>query len=131
MKRPASDVEAAVAVRALRGAITIDDDSSEEVVARTAELLNEMMALNDVSKEHLISIVFSATSDITSEFPAAGARRLGISDIPMLCTKELDIIGAIPRVIRVLMHLETDKGYDTLRHVYLGDAKALRTDLRQ
>lgn len=117
--------------RGLRGATTVDADSKQEVISTTAELLKEMMERNGLTKADLISIIFTATPDIKSEFPAAAARSIGISDIPLLCASELDITGAIPMVIRVLMHVQTDKDYSTLRHVYLRKAEPLRTDLRQ
>jgi chorismate mutase len=118
-------------LRALRGATSIPEDSAGEVISATAELLQVMMDKNHVSKEDLVSIIFTATPDITSEFPAAGARSIGISDIPLLCARELDVQGAIPRVIRVLMHIYTEQDYSSLRHVYLRDARPLRTDLAQ
>ena len=118
-------------VRGLRGATTVAEDSAEEVMKATAELLEVMMERNDVSRDDLITIIFTATPDITSEFPAAAARSIGISDIPLLCAREIDVKGAIPRVIRVLMHIYTAKANDALRHVYLRDARPLRTDLPQ
>jgi chorismate mutase len=118
-------------VRAVRGATTVDADTSDDVVRATAGLLEEMMRRNGVEKEDLVSIVFTATPDLRSEFPAAAARKIGISDVPLLCARELDIEGAVPRCIRVLMHLYTDRDYAALRHVYLGDAQQLRTDLPQ
>lgn len=120
-------------VRAIRGATTVPEDSREHILEETARLLQEMMARNDVDKEDLVSIIFTATDDIRSEFPAAAARKAGISDIPLLCARELNIEGedVIPLVIRVLMHAYTDRDHDGIRHVYLGEARALRTDLRQ
>lgn len=120
-------------VRALRGATTLETDTKDQVVDRTAELLGEMMARNDVAKDQIVSIIFTATPDITSEFPAAAGRKVGLSDIPLLCTQELAIVGddVIGLVVRVLMHLYTEQDYGTLRHVYLHDARALRTDLRR
>jgi chorismate mutase len=118
-------------VRALRGAITLEDDSREQVIDRTARLIKAMLERNKVSKADLISIVFTATDDIRSEFPAAAARQLGISDIPLLCARELDVEGAVARCVRVLMHLYTEKEPATLRHVYLEGAVPLRTDLPQ
>ena len=118
-------------VRGLRGATTIAEDSGDEVIGATAELIGEMMSRNDLVKDDLITIIFTATPDITSEFPAAAARKMGISDIPLLCATELAVKGAIPRVIRILMHIYTDREYKALRHVYLRDAKPLRTDLPQ
>ncbi len=118
-------------VRALRGAITLDTDARDQVIERTAQLIQTMLDRNAVSKSDLISIVFTATDDIRSEFPAAAAREIGISDIPLLCARELDVEGAVGRCIRVLMHLYTEKEPATLRHVYLEGAVPLRTDLPQ
>jgi chorismate mutase len=118
-------------VRALRGAITLDTDARDQVIERTAHLIKTMLDRNAVSKSDLISIVFTATDDIRSEFPAAAAREIGISDIPLLCARELDVEGAVGRCIRVLMHLYTEKEPATLRHVYLEGAVPLRTDLPQ
>ncbi len=118
-------------VRALRGAITLETDARDQVIERTAHLIQTMLDRNGVSKSDLISIVFTATDDIRSEFPAAAAREIGISDIPLLCARELDVEGAVGRCIRVLMHLYTEKEPATLRHVYLEGAVPLRTDLPQ
>ena len=116
-------------VRALRGAITLEEDSRAQVMERTARLLREMMERNEVGKEDLISIFFTATEDIRSEFPAAAARAIGISDVPLLCARELDIDGAVALCVRVMMHMTSDKPAADLRHVYLEGAEPLRTDL--
>jgi chorismate mutase len=116
-------------VRALRGATTLDEDTREQVMERTAALMQAIFDRNGITKEHLISVVFTATGDIHSEFPAAAARAIGISDVPLLCARELDIDGAVERCIRVLIHLYTDKDPVDLRHVYLEGAEPLRTDL--
>jgi chorismate mutase len=116
-------------VRALRGAITLDGDTRDQVIEKTAHLLQTMLERNGVGKADLISIVFTATDDIKSEFPAAAARSIGISDIPLLCARELDVEGAIGRCVRVLMHFYTEKEPSALRHVYLEGAVPLRTDL--
>jgi len=118
-------------VRALRGAITLDSDSKDQVIERTARLLTTMLERNQVTHEDLVSIVFTATDDIRSEFPAAAARQIGISDIPLLCARELSVEGAVGLCIRVLMHLYTEKEPRSLRHVYLEGAVPLRTDLPQ
>jgi len=118
-------------VRALRGAITLDSDSKDQVIERTARLLTTMLERNQVTHEDLVSIVFTATDDIRSEFPAAAARQIGISDIPLLCARELSVEGAVGLCIRVLMHLYTEKEPRGLRHVYLEGAVPLRTDLPQ
>jgi chorismate mutase len=118
-------------VRGLRGATSVAVDTGEEVISATAELIEEMMSRNGLEKDDLITIIFTATPDIRSEFPAAAARKIGISHIPLLCAAELGITGAIPRVIRILMHIYTDLDYSALKHVYLREAKPLRTDLPQ
>jgi chorismate mutase len=116
-------------MRAVRGATTVERDEIEAVVEATSELIKEMMKRNDITKEDLVSLIFTATPDLTSEFPAAAARHIGISDVPLLCATEIDVRGAIPRCIRLMMHVYTEHDYTKLRHVYLGDARQLRTDL--
>lgn len=118
-------------VRALRGAITLETDTKDQVIERTARLLRTLLERNGATKADLISIVFTATGDIRSEFPAAAARSIGISDVPLLCARELDVDGAIGLCIRVLIHLYTEKEPSALRHVYLEGAVPLRTDLPQ
>lgn len=116
-------------VRALRGATTVDTDSSEQVHSRVAELVREMLQRNGVLHDDLISIFFTATKDVTSVFPATAARAVGMGDVPLLCAQELDIDGGTPRCIRILMHLELDRPRAGLHHVYLHGAAGLRDDL--
>ena len=116
-------------VRALRGATSVAEDSAGAIVAATTELLKEMLDRNGAVADDLISLVFTATPDLHAAFPAAAARELGISDVPLLCAQEIGVEGALPRCIRVLMHLYTERDYANLRHIYLGEAKALRSDL--
>lgn len=116
-------------VRGVRGATTVEQDTADDIITATAELIDEMMARNTLVKDDLITIIFTCTPDLRSEFPAAAARKIGISDIPLLCATELDIRGAVPRVIRILMHAYTTRSVAEIRHVYLRDAKPLRTDL--
>lgn len=116
-------------LRAVRGATTVGEDTIDQIVSATAELLEEMMRRNDIVKDDLVSILFTATSDLRSEFPAAAARKIGISDIPLLCGTEIDVAGAVQRCIRIMMHVYTPRSYHSLRHVYLGEARQLRTDL--
>jgi len=118
-------------LRALRGATTLDVDTREQVMERTAFLINTILERNQVSHEDLVSLIFTATDDVRSEFPAAAARSIGISDVPLLCARELDVEGAVPRCIRVLVHLYSDQEPAELRHVYLEGAQPLRTDLPQ
>ncbi len=117
------------AVRALRGATTIDSDTREDISERVVELLGEMMARNGVDHDDVISVWFTATDDVHAMFPAEAARNIGFGDVPLLCARELDITGATPRCIRVLMHLLTPKRRDELHHVYLHGARGLRDDL--
>jgi chorismate mutase len=119
-----------VAVRAIRGATQLDMDEREHLLDRTSEMVRAVLERNGLTQGQLISIVFTATPDLTSEFPAYAARRLGITDVPLLCARELDVKDAMPRVVRLLAHVETDLSRSDLRHVYLHGARALRTDLR-
>ncbi|HEV2686644.1 MAG TPA: chorismate mutase [Actinomycetota bacterium] len=118
-------------LRALRGATTLDADTREQVMERTATLIRTILERNGIGHEDLLSLIFTATDDVRSEFPAAAARSIGISDVPLLCARELDVDGAVALCIRVLIHLYTDKGPAGLRHVYLEGARPLRTDLPQ
>ena len=117
------------AVRALRGATTVDVDTVEHVSERVQTLVNAMLERNDVDKDDLISIVFTATDDLHCMFPAAAARAVGLGDVPLLCARELDVEGGTPRCIRVLMHLTTERSRGELHHVYLEGARGLRDDL--
>lgn len=116
-------------VRALRGATTIDADTADDVRSRTIALLEQMIERNGVDHEDIISVLFTATDDIHSMFPASAARDIGFGDIPLICARELDITGATPLCIRVLMHLTTGRSRSELRHVYLEGASGLRDDL--
>ena len=117
------------AVRALRGATTVDEDTVAAINQRVQTLVSAMLDRNGVDKDDLISIVFTATDDIHSMFPAAAARVLGLGDVPLLCARELDIDGGAKLCIRVLMHLTTTRRRAELHHVYLEGAKGLRDDL--
>lgn len=117
------------AVRALRGATTVDADTSEQISERVQELLQQMLERNDVDKDDCISILFTATDDIHSMFPALAARGMGFGDVPLICARELDITGGTPRCVRIMMHINTDKARNELHHVYLEGAKGLRDDL--
>lgn len=114
---------------ALRGAITLDRDERDHLVERVERLLAEMLGRNDVDHDDLVSIIFTATDDVRSGFPAVAARNMGMGDIPLLCARELDVEGGMPLCIRVLMHLSSTRSRDELRHVYLEEARSLRDDL--
>jgi chorismate mutase len=117
------------AVRALRGATTIDADTTEEIEKRVQALLREMLDRNGIAHDDIISILFTATDDIHSMFPATAARPLGLGDLPLICARELAIEGATQRCIRVMMHLSTERSAAELRHVYLEGARGLNDDL--
>ena len=117
------------AVRALRGATTLDVDEAGHLTERVQALVTRMLDRNDVAKDDLISIVFTATDDIHSMFPATAARAAGLGDVPLICARELDVVGGTPRCIRVLMHFVTERSRTQLHHVYLEQARNLRDDL--
>lgn len=116
-------------VRALRGATAVDEDTAEQVAARTTELLEALLSRNDIELDALISVLFTATPDVRSMFPAAAARTLGLGSVPLLCATEINVHGAMPRVLRVLIHLHTERSRDELHHVYLHGTSQLRDDL--
>lgn len=116
-------------VRAVRGATQVDGNDRDEVIEATAELVRAVLDRNGIATTDLISVIFTATPDLTAEFPAYAARAIGITDVPFLCATEIDVPGAMPRVIRLLAHVESDRAREELRHVYLRGAAALRTDL--
>ena len=117
------------AVRALRGATTCDVDEPAQITERTVALLEAMFERNGVDHDDLISIWFTVTEDLTSAFPAAGARTIGLGDVPLLCAREIPVQGAMSRCIRVLAHLHTERARNQLHHVYLEGAVSLRDDL--
>ena len=117
------------AVRALRGATTLDTDDAAQLSERVQALVAEMLRRNDVAKDDVISILFTATDDIHTMFPATAARGIGLGDIPLMCARELDIVGGTPRCIRVMMHMVTERPRSELHHVYLEGARNLRDDL--
>lgn len=114
---------------AIRGAVTLESDTRVQVQEKTQRLVKEMLARNDVHHDDLVSIIFTATDDVTSEFPAAAARALGLGDVPLLCARELGISHGMPLCVRVLMHLYSERRRDELHHVYLEGARGLRDDL--
>ncbi|NLU69068.1 chorismate mutase [Streptomyces sp. HNM0574] len=119
------------AVRAVRGAVQLERDEAEHMREQVSELMTAVLERNGLTSEDLISVWFTATPDLHSDFPAAAARKLGIVDVPLICAQELDIEGAMPRVVRVLAHVESDRPKSGIQHVYLGAAGALRKDIAQ
>jgi|TARA_B100000678_G_scaffold259643_1_gene239990 chorismate mutase len=118
-----------VAVRAIRGATQLEEDVRDHMLERVAEMVTDVMEANDLEVDDFISVIFTATSDLVSEFPAYAARRLGFGEIPLLCARELEIDGSMPRCVRMMAHVETDLPRADITHVYLHGAAALRSDL--
>ncbi|HTR77132.1 MAG TPA: chorismate mutase [Gemmatimonadaceae bacterium] len=116
-------------VRGIRGAITVDRDDPEAIHEGTLTLVRAIMARNQVEPDQVVSAIFTATPDLRSAFPAPAARAAGWHEVPMLCATELDVAGALPRCIRVLVHVERENGAAEIEHVYLGSAAGLRPDL--
>ena len=115
-------------LRALRGAITVEENSAEAILSATEELVHEVMERNSLSPTDMVSCIFTCTDDLDAEFPAVAARRLGLSAVPLLCAREIDVRGALPRVIRLLVHCYADSD-SPAQHVYLREAVTLRKDL--
>jgi chorismate mutase len=116
-------------LRALRGATTCGSDTPEEIAAATQELLVALLERNDLAHDDLVSVIFTTTPDLTSAFPATAARGVGFGDVPLLCATEIDVPGAMPRCVRVLVHAYSAREARALHHVYLRGAQSLRDDL--
>lgn len=115
-------------LRALRGAITVDENDSGAILQATEELLRELMARNELEPEAMVSCIFTCTTDLDADFPAVAARSIGLSGVPLLCAREMEVPGALERVIRVMVHCYADPGREA-QHVYLRGAVQLRKDL--
>ena len=120
-----------MAVRAIRGATQLDADDRDHLLASVDELIRALLQENDLDHDDLVSMIFTATPDLHSEFPALAARQLGIGDVPLLCAQEIDVAGALPRVVRIMAHAELDVPRHDVVHVYLRGAEVLRRDLAQ
>ena len=118
-----------MAVRAVRGATQLESDTREHMLERVAEMVRDVMVSNELVVDDFISIIFTATSDLVSEFPAYAARILGFDDVPLICARELEIEGSMPRCVRMMAHIETDLSRADVTHVYLHGAANLRRDL--
>ena len=119
----------ALMVRGLRGATTVDADTAAQVTERSQELMREIMARNELVEDDIVSVVFTATPDVTSIFPATAIREIGFGAVPLLCAAEIAVPGAMPLCIRVLLHVHTTRSRDEMHHVYLHGAQGLRDDL--
>lgn len=116
-------------VRAIRGAITVQNNNAEEILQATKELLEEIIASNNINEEDVIDIIFTLTPDLNAVFPARAAREIGFTDIPLMCMSEIPVNGALEKCVRILLTLNTEKSRKEIRHIYLKDAKILRPDL--
>jgi chorismate mutase len=113
---------------ALRGATGVESNTRESILAATAALMQELIARNQLAPSQLVSCLFTVTEDLDAEFPAVAARNIGLNRVPLMCAREVPVPGSLPRVIRVLVHYYAEEGHQP-RHVYLGEARALRADL--
>jgi chorismate mutase len=113
---------------ALRGATSVEQNDGPSILAATEELMTELRSRNALAPEDVVSCIFTATNDLDAEFPAVAARRIGFERVPLLCAREIDVPGSLPRVIRVLIHHYAPDDH-VARHVYLGEARSLRADL--
>jgi len=113
---------------ALRGANSVERNDADAILSATDQLMRELMDRNGLEAEAMVSCIFTLTEDLNAQFPAVAARRLGLGRVPLLCAQELPVPGSMPRVIRTLVHYYAEEGH-VPRHVYLGEARALRTDL--
>jgi chorismate mutase len=119
----------AALLRAVRGATTVDEDTEEQVTGRVQALVEQMLVRNDLNHDDLVSILFTATEDVTSMFPATAARGSGLGDVPLICAREMAVKASQPLCIRVMMHVYTERSRSELHHVYLEGARSLRDDL--
>ncbi len=113
----------------MRGATQLDADEREHMLERVAEMVTDVMTSNGLEVDDFISVIFTATADLVSEFPAYAARQLGFGEVPLICARELEIAGSMPRCVRMMAHVETDLPRADITHVYLHGAAALRSDL--
>jgi|LauGreDrversion4_2_1035121.scaffolds.fasta_scaffold13826_3 chorismate mutase len=118
-------------VRAIRGATQLEANTASAMESATKELLLEILAANDLAPQDLISVFLTVTPDLNAAFPAAYAREVGFQAVPLLCAVEIDVPGALPRVLRVMIHCNTTQNSDQISHIYLHGAKALRRDIAQ
>ena len=118
-----------MSVRAVRGATQLERDDRDHMLDRVAELVLDVMDSNSLEVDDFISVIFTATSDLVAEFPAYAARQLGFGEVPLICARELEIEGSMPRVVRMLAHVESELSKAEVTHCYLHGAAALRKDL--
>lgn len=116
-------------VRGIRGATSVTENTREAILEATAELLDAIVEANDIDRGHVASAFFTTTQDLNAEYPAVAARAAGWTDIPLLCGHEMNVPGGLPRCLRLLIHVNTDRALSEINHVYLREAVRLRPDL--
>ena len=116
-------------VRGIRGATSVTENTREAILDATAELLDAIVKANDIQREHIASAFFTTTPDLNAEYPAVAARDAGWVDVPLLCGHEMSVPGGLPRCLRLLMHVNTDRSLSEIHHIYLREAVRLRPDL--
>jgi chorismate mutase len=114
--------------RAVRGATTAETNTAEDILEATEELLRTVMALNELTAEDMVSIIFTTTTDLNATFPAVAARTMGLEEVPLICTHEMNVPGALPMVVRIMLHINTTKPAADIKHVYLKRARELRPE---
>jgi chorismate mutase len=120
-----------MSVRAIRGATQVEANTAEAITAATQELILEILSVNSLTSDDVISVLFTSSPDLTATFPAAAARSLGFENTPLICSVEIDVPGALPRTVRVMAHVESPLSKSDIAHIYLHGAKALRRDIAQ
>jgi chorismate mutase len=118
-------------VRAIRGAVQVDANDRDAILEATAELVTAVLNRNELTADDVISVLFTVTPDLTAEFPALAARKIGFHAVPLMCSTEIPVHGAMPRVVRLMAHVETELTRAQIQHVYLRGAAALRLDIAQ
>ena len=117
-----------LAVRGIRGATTAEANTAEDILEATREMVGALVLLNDLTPDDIVSAIFTTTPDLTATFPALAAREVGWSEVPLLCSHEMAVPGALTHAVRVLLHVNTTRAAAEIRHVYLKGAKQLRPD---
>lgn len=123
--------ENVLGIKAIRGAVQVDANERSAILDGTSELVSEVLGRNGITADDVISVIFSATADLDAEFPALAARVIGFQEVPLLCCAEISVPGSMPRVVRLMMHVETELTRSQVQHVYLRGAAALRLDIAQ
>jgi len=127
----AEGYDSPMSVRAIRGATQVEANTAEAISAATQELILEILKVNSLGPDDVISVLFTSSPDLDAAFPAAAARSVGFESTPLICSVEIDVAGALPRTVRVMAHVETELSKSEIAHIYLHGAKALRRDIAQ